>query len=380
VGGPPTQPTQPAEQWPQTPEGWSAAWARYTALETPGSIVHLSQPTAGSGRAVTAVPAAYPVVLLAIGVAIGIAGLFPAYVSGASLARQSANLLPHVIYLAAWAASALLIWSGGARRRVGTLLGLGTSIVTFGLFFADVGTVIASGTHVLGFGLVLGLAGWLACTAGPVLALRGPSAQADGPRRPRDRAARPIAILVCAAAAAVGTAATFAPSWDSYTLRTPAGLSQYVTAGNSFANPAPVIAGDLAVMAALIAVVIISALWRPVRLGAALLAGAVIPMAAQAISAFVQVGQPVSPAAFGISPVQASQAGLTISNGLTPVFWIYCAFVLALVITCGWMLLPPRSPRPAGQGAYPGNVPWSMPPPATGTQEGRDLVPGTPAG
>ena len=47
-------------------------------------------------------------------------------------------------------------------------------------------------------------------------------------------------------------------------------------------------------MVTLVAVVIVAALWRPVRLGALLLAGAAIPMAAQAISALVQVSEPVS--------------------------------------------------------------------------------------
>ena len=40
-------------------------------------------------------------------------------------------------------------------RTAGALLGAGTSIVTFGLFFADAGQVIAGGAHVLGTGLVL---------------------------------------------------------------------------------------------------------------------------------------------------------------------------------------------------------------------------------
>jgi hypothetical protein len=53
----------------------------------------------------------------------------------------------------------------------------------------------------------------------------------------------------------------------------------------------------------------------------------------------------VSPANFGISPAQATQAGLTISTGLTPVFWIYCAFVVALLMAGAWMLMPRR---PAG--------------------------------
>ena len=104
------------------------------------------------------------------------------------------------------------------------------------------------------------------------------------------------------------------------------------------------IAGNVIVMVALAAVVIVAALWRPVRHGAVLLAGAIIPMAAQAISALVQVGEPTSPAQFGFTPAQASQLGLTISAGLTPAFWIYCVFVVVLVVSCAWMLFTPYEP------------------------------------
>src|SRR6202011_2198859 len=143
--------------------------------------------------------------------------------------------------------------------------------------------------------------------------------------RPRGSALGPLVLLVLAG---LGVAAAFAPAWDSYTLRTAAGQSQFVTAGNAFSNPGPVIAGDGAVMVALAAVVIAAALWRPVRHGAVLLAGAAIPMAAQAISALIQAGEGTSSTQFGISPAQASQIGLTISSGLTPAFWIYCGFLV----------------------------------------------------
>ena len=103
-------------------------------------------------------------------------------------------------------------------------------------------------------------------------------------------------------------------------------------------------------MVTLVVVVTVAALWRPVRLGAVLLAGAAIPMAAQAISALVQVSEPVSAGNFGISPAQAAQAGLTFSTGLTAVFWIYCAFVVALLMVGGWMACPQRR-RPAAPPA-----------------------------
>ena len=82
-------------------------------------------------------------------------------------------------------------------------------------------------------------------------------------------------------------------------------------------------------------------------------------MAAQAISALVQAGGSASPAQFGISSAQASQIGLTISSGLTPAFWIYCGFLVALTVSCAWMLFMPEpasGPGPsAGTDAYAWN-------------------------
>ena len=359
----PGRPEYPLEQWPETPQGWAAAWSRFTALEPPGSIVHLSSPTARAAGSARLAGPPVAVVLLAAGVICGVAGLFPTYLAGASLAHQPADLVTHSIYLAAWTASALLIVFGGGPARAAGLFGLGTSIVAFGFFFADAGTVMASGAHVLGLGLVLSLVSWLACTVGAVLAGWPWPA---GSRRQRLGAARAMlvrrAVLVTIIGLlAVGAAATFAPSWDSYTLHTSAGQTQTVTAGNIFANPAPVAIGDIAVMICFVVVAIIAAAaaGRPGRLGAALMAGAVVPMAAEIISAVIQISAHVSPTQFGISPGQAAEAGLTISTGLTPVFLVYCAFMAVLAGICGWLLAGPRPRHPAAPGviAAPASVP-----------------------
>jgi hypothetical protein len=359
--------SQPLERWPETPEGWSAAWGRFTAIEAPGTIAPVGKRTARAAR--RTVPAGWPAteagartgaisaaLLLAVGVALGVAGLFPDYLGGASLAGEPVNLVPHVIYLATWSASAVLILLGGTRLRMGALLGMGTSIVTFGLFLADVGTAIAGGAHLAGLGLVLGQLGWLACTAGCAVGLwirpAGTSARPVTLGKPRGSDAGPIVMLVLAG---LGAAVAFAPAWDSFTLRTAAGQTQSLTAGNAFANPGWVIAGNVAVMIGFAAVVIAAALWRPRRHGAALLAGAIIPMAAQAISALIQLGEPVPPSQFGISSAEASQLGLTISSGLTPVFWIYCLLVVALMVSCAWMFFTPReAPVPLSDWAGAG--------------------------
>ena len=377
TGGPRSQ---PLERWPETAEGWSAAWTRFASIEAPGAIVPVGRRTPpvgagavrvdenpasfgqntaayGAGRRVAPVisgrtGAVAAAALLAVGVILGVAGLFPAYLGGSSLASHAYELIPHVIYLVTWTASAVLILLGGVRLRLGALLSLGLSVVTFGLFFADAGTAIAGAGNTAGAGLVLALLGWLACAAGSVTTFlhRPAGSQVPGSlARPRGVALGPVVMLVLAG---LGVAAAFVPAWDSFTLRSASGQTQSLTLGNAFSNPGLVIAGDLAVMLALAAVVIAAALWRPVRHGAVLLAGAVIPMAAQALSALVQAGQAASPTQFGISPAQASQIGLTISSGLTPAFWIYCGFLVALGVSCAWMLFTPH-PAP-GPSAHEG--------------------------
>ena len=342
----------PLEWWPETAEGWSAAWSRFTAIEAPGSIVQAGGPGApgstqapgwGSGTSApgsgtsTLAPSrgAHTVTssaLLAVGVVLGLVGLFPGYLSGQSLASQPANLVPHLIYLAAWTASAVLIMRGGRLQQAGALIGTGVSAVTLGLFLTDVGQRISG--SIAGAGLWLGVIGWLACTAGAGYALW--AGRAGRPARPQGRELGPIVLVLLAG---LGAAIAFAPSWDSYLLRDAAGASQSVTLGNAFANPAAMIAGSVVTMVALVAVVVAAALWRPPRHGALLLAGAVIPLLAQAISAMVQTAEATSPALFGYTSAQAQQIGLTISNGLTAVFWVFCVFVVALAAACTWMFV-----------------------------------------
>ncbi len=297
--------------------------------------------------------------LLAVGILLGVIGLFPAYNDGASLAAQSASLWPHLIYLASWAGSAVLILLGGGPRRAGVMFGAAVSVVTFGFFLADVGTPIAYGTRYMGAGLTLSVIGWLVCTAGVVLAWAGSGLAVR--RRPAGQfgvrqgrlASHEVVPTVVMILAAIGAAVAFAPSWDSFLLQTSSGASQTVRQGNAFANPAPVIAGDVAVMVLLVAVLVIAVLWRPIRLGAALAAGAIVPMLGQVVSATVQVAQPTSPLQFGYSQAQANALGLTITNGLTAMFWVYCAFLGTLLLLGAWMLLTPDAAADRGP-FYPG--------------------------
>lgn len=335
----------PLEWWPDSDAGWYSAWSRFVTIEMPGSIAPVSQETVALAR--PQARAALGAALLGIGVLCATVGLFPSYLDGSSLASDASELLPHVIYLVAWAVGALWIALGGTRWRAGAFLAAGVSVVTFGFFLADAGTAISAGTHVVGAGLVLALIGWLFCAAGSAAAVserpQGAGAS-EGLRRPEFVPV--LALSLCA----IGTAATFAPSWDSYVLQTTAGTSDTVTAGNIFANPAPVIGGDVVVMIALVAVVIFAAMWRPVRYGALLMAGALVPMVAQAISALVQIAQGATPAMFGISSATAASEGLTITSGLTLAFWIYCVFLVLLIVAgVSAFLVPGPSALPAGR-------------------------------
>ncbi|HEY2285142.1 MAG TPA: hypothetical protein VGH88_05310, partial [Streptosporangiaceae bacterium] len=288
--------------------------------------------------------------LLGVGVILGVAGLFPHYLGSVGLADRADQVLPHAIYLGAWTLSAVLIALGGARLRIGALLSLGLSAVTFGLFFSDIGLATSGTGAPGGTGLILSAVGWLACTAGTVLAfLLCPAAagRAGSLGRPGGAAIGPAVMMILAG---LGVAAAFAPAWDSFTLRTAAGQTQSLTLGDAFSSTTPglVITGDVLVMLAVAVTVVVAAFWRPVRHGGVLLAGVAVPMAAQAISALVQAGQPASPAQFGISNAQATQLGLTISSGVTPAFWIYCVFLIVLVVSCAWMLFTPPQAFAAG--------------------------------
>jgi hypothetical protein len=398
----------PVDRWPENRDGWQQAWGRFAAIEVPGTIAAVARERVGLGQGLRQLlerrraqapgasatgasatgasatgasatgdsPAgdAARVVqrprhatallagegLLVLGVVLGLAGLFPAYEGSQSLLSQWDQVVPHLCYVIGWALTAALVALSVARpsnaARLGALFGLGLSAVTFGLFLADLGET-TSGVS-LGSGLVVSLLGWLACTVGSALVLATAGRNGEQarlglgrPARPGRGHAGPLALLVLAG---IGTAAAFAPSWDSYILTfASTGTAQTVTAGNAFDNPGVVIAGNVAVMVAIVVVAALAALWRPARQGALLLAGAIVPLIGEAVSALIQVGQPATPAMFGITSSQASAAGLTISSGVTPIFWVFFVFVISLLVSCAWLFTEPQHPAMSGIPAWP---------------------------
>src|SRR5580704_9789056 len=153
----------PVDRWPENRDGWQQAWARFAAMEDPGTIKPVTRERGGlrlrlgrrqdNGGASDAPPAdrrprgGTPLLLgeglLVLGVVLGLAGLFPAYEGGQSLLSQWDQVVPHLLYVMGWAATAALVALSVARpsnaARIGALFGLGLSAVTFGLFLADLG-------------------------------------------------------------------------------------------------------------------------------------------------------------------------------------------------------------------------------------------------
>jgi hypothetical protein len=311
--------------WPATASGWYQAWARLAELEQahPREEEVLARPLESAPLPKLAVA------LIAGGVALGIASLFPAYLNGASLAGQADQLVEHAIFLAGWIATALLLGLGGSRRRAGAAFGIGLSAVSLGFYLGDLGGVVASGAHVAGAGLLLGFLGWIACAEGCALAVvRFGGRRAFGPLRGAHPGVVAIAVLL-----GLGLAASFAPAWDSFQIfAATTGRTVSVTAGDAFAGPWAIIAANVVVMVLLAAAVVLGACLRRIALGVALLAGALVPMAAQIISAVVQAATPPTAASFGISSADVAAERLRISTGFTPDFYLYCAVFGALAL------------------------------------------------
>ena len=323
------------ERWPRTAAGWYRAWSRFNELEAgtelPAGLVETEGGLVETGTTRSRFsPGA--LALLVVGVVLGVVSLFPSYLDGVALVGTPDQLVEHVLFLAGWSVVVVMALLGGGLSRVAAAFGLGLSAMAFGFYLSDLGEVISSGGHIAGAGLVLGLLGWLLCTEGCVVGAIVLLRRDRSLGRPAWR--RPFLVGV-AAVLSIGLAVSFAPAWDSYHLFAAAtGQTTSLTAGNAFANPAPVIAANLVIMILMVVLTILAVLWEPMLVGAALLAGTLVALGSQIVSAIVQLGTPPGPSTFGISSSQAAQAHLQISAGLTPIFYVYCVFGVALLVLC----------------------------------------------
>jgi len=299
-----------------------------------------------------------PVIVLATltlgaAVGLGVASMFPAYLSGLSIASQPDLVAAHAIPLAGWLAAAVLVATARrGARQLGGLVGVGIGVVELGFLLSDAGTVFSGGGHLGGAGLVLATLEWLLATGACALVVarsgtltidrplrRRRLGNETGASRPRvDRHSRTTGWV--AAAAAVVAAGLYAPPWDRLVVDlTAVGRTTVVTAGNAFANPAPVVVGNVVVIACLAALPLAALVLHPRRLGGALLAGGVVAAASQVVSALVQWREPVPPSEFGLSAQAATASGLQASTGFTPMFYGFVAAVLVLGIVAVARLL-----------------------------------------
>ncbi|HET9691070.1 MAG TPA: hypothetical protein VFP61_07950 [Acidimicrobiales bacterium] len=231
--------------------------------------------------------------LLVAAAVVSLVSIFPDYFAGQRLDRAD-EIVPVVVVLAGWLASGLAVANRHARWvAVGGALGLGVAAADLGQRLTDVGQL--SGGVSGGPGLWLHVAAWVVGALGSVLALvtAGRAGALGRPRRPGPAPAADRLLGVIAVVAGLLAAVVFVPSWDRYLITTAANPGVVVsrTLGYAFdsANPGLVIAGNVLTAVAFGLVPIAAALWRPVRVGAALALGTAVVLAAQVISAAVQV-------------------------------------------------------------------------------------------
>jgi hypothetical protein len=316
------------ERFPPTAAGWYAARRRVDALDYREADRDRS-PIVSPRTNRTALVAAG---IVLSGVVLGVAGMFPNYLGGENLVSESAQLLPHIAYVSAWALVAALLLVERRLARGAAGLGVGVGLITFGFFLTDVLTAGAGHSQSPGAGLYLSLAGWLLGSMGSftaLFALRSPI-----PRGNATAWGHPL--VVTGGIAALGAAVAFALPWDSYTLTAATtGSTQTTTAGNVFANPGAIITGNVVTMALIVVVVAVAIAWRPTLVGVTVLAGALVPLGAQI---FATLAQPVPPLSeFGVTAAQATAGQVSLAGSYTGWFYLYCAFVASLVILAGWI-------------------------------------------
>ncbi len=116
----------------------------------------------------------------------------------------------------------------------------------------------------------------------------------------------------------LATAGAFIPSWDHYVAVVGStGQSFSSNVGYAFSGRWEEILGNVLVVMALAAVPIAASRWRNRAAGAAAVAGALMVLASQLVSAVVQVDQAVPSSAFGLTPRQYSQYGVRAGVKLT---------------------------------------------------------------
>jgi hypothetical protein len=172
----------------------------------------------------------------------------------------------------------------------------------------------------------------------------GGIASVGRPGRPGRADALPLALLAITVA---GALANSLPAWVQYTFTGSMGPHSedltiwYTAPWIEFGAPWVEIAGSVAPMVVIVAMAAAAALWRPPRLGAVFLTGAVLALVSEAMIGINDVIKAPPRSYFGIP----AAARMTVSVAGTPWLWAFCGFTAALIAVYGWLFIRSR-PRP----------------------------------
>lgn len=144
---------------------------------------------------------------------------------------------------------------------------------------------------------------------------------------PHERTAWTLLVVILAFV----VAGAFLPAWDhAVAVSTQTGQTVTKSLGNAFSGPWQQVVGTVLSAVALLAVPVVAIRLRNKAVGAAAVVGGLLVLTSQFVAAVVQVDQPVSPSALGISPAQARDLGLELSLKLTGWFTLDALAAYAL--------------------------------------------------
>lgn len=305
--------------------------------------------------------------LLAAAALLAVIALWPAYYVGIySLIDKTDLIVATAITAAGWLAAAGLVASRRpALVEAGAFAAAGLSITDLGLRLADLGQL---SNLQGGRGLWLFSIAWVVGAAGSASACVAVFTRGERVLRPWSTPSSTQAGLMAATVAAAGLmAVAFVFAWDRYIITTLADPTVRVSTvqGYAFSGPGLLIAGNVLVALTLGLLPVAAVLLRPVRVGAYLLAGALVVALAQVVSAVVQTLETADPnqALGALAPGAQQQIvplGPVVSLHLTGWFDAEMAAVLALLVLGAlWAARDDRQSAPAS--ILPATAGWGTP-------------------
>ena len=280
--------------------------------------------------------------LLFASVVLHVVAMFPNYLpfsssTPVSIVSQSDQAALFAVVAGAWATALAFGLAGPRWVKVATGLAVGTAFGELGFRVSDLGEVFRYGTGLAGPGLWVMTAAWVVGAAGAGTAVaaivrsKSEAAVSDPPRSGFTRWGVAAAIGVLS----IATAGLFLPAWDHYTgVSSVTGRAVSFNLGNAFAEPWQIVIGNVLSALAIAAVPIVAAvlMWRDRRAAVAATAGVLSLLAAQFVSAVIQVDQAVPASIAGLNGAQARQLGLSLSLRLTGWFALDAILALAVLV------------------------------------------------